>query len=109
MTAIDLPLMEKIADFFHQWQVTEFSLFGSVLRNDFRSDSDIDVMVEFHPEAHPTFSTLDQMEAELKTIFHRDIDLITRQGIVASRNYLRRQEILSSAQVIYATRSSISA
>ncbi|MDV3003006.1 MAG: hypothetical protein N5P05_004661 (plasmid) [Chroococcopsis gigantea SAG 12.99] len=106
--AINLPL-EKIAEFCHQWQVTEFALFGSVLRDDFRPDSDIDVMVQFHPEAHPTFSTLDQMEAELKTIFERDVDLITRQGIETSRNYLRRHEILSSAQVIYATGSSIPA
>ena len=104
--AIDLPT-EKIADFCQRWQVTEFALFGSVLRDDFRPDSDIDIMVQFHPEAHPTFSSLDQMEAELKTMFHRDIDLITRQGIETSRNYLRRHEILSSAQVIYATGSSI--
>jgi len=95
--------MEKIAQFCDRWQVTEFALFGSVLREDFRPDSDIDVMVEFHPEAHPTFSTLDQMEAELKSIFDRDVDLITRQGIATSRNYLRRNQILSSAQVIYAT------
>ncbi|MEL7083152.1 MAG: nucleotidyltransferase family protein [Cyanobacteria bacterium J06597_1] len=100
---------EEITAFCHKWQVTEFSLFGSVLRDDFRPDSDIDVMVQFHPEANPTFSTLDKMEAELKTIFHRDIDLITRQGIETSRNYLRRNEILSSAQVIYATGSSIPA
>jgi uncharacterized protein len=106
MTAIDLP-MEQIATFCDRWQITEFALFGSVLRDDFRPDSDIDIMVQFHPDAHPTFSTLDQMEAELKTIFQRDIDLITRQGIETSRNYLRRQEILSSAQVIYATRSAI--
>lgn len=108
ITAIELPT-EKIAQFCRKWQVTEFALFGSVLRDEFRPDSDIDVMVQFHPDAHPTFSTLDQMEAELKTIFHRDIDLITRQGIETSRNYLRRQEILSSAQVIYATGSSIPA
>ena len=49
------------------------------------------------------------MEAELKTIFKKEVDLITRQGIETSRNYLRRQEILSSVQVIYATRCSISA
>jgi len=66
-------------------------------------------MVQFHPEAHPTFSSLDQMEVELKTIFCREIDLITRQGIETSRNNLRRHEILSSAQVIYATGSSIPA
>jgi uncharacterized protein len=108
ITAIDLP-MEKIAEFCHLWQVTEFALFGSVLRTDFRPDSDIDVMVQFHPDAHPTFSTLDQMEAELKAILHRNIDLITRQGIESSRNYIRRHAILSSAQIIYATGSSISA
>jgi uncharacterized protein len=108
IAAIDLP-MEKIAEFCDRWQVTEFTLFGSVLRDDFRPDSDIDVMVQFHSEAHPTFSSLDQMEAELKTMFQRDIDLITHQGIETSRNYLRRHEILSSAQVIYATGYSISA
>jgi uncharacterized protein len=108
ITAIKLP-MENIAEFCHKWQVTEFALFGSVLREDFRPNSDIDVMVQFHPNAHPTFLTLEQMEEELKTIFRRDVDLITRQGIESSRNYLRRHDILSSAQVIYATGSSISA
>ncbi|MGB3492093.1 MAG: nucleotidyltransferase family protein [Elainellaceae cyanobacterium] len=105
---IELP-MEQIAAFCHTWQVTELALFGSVLRDDFHPDSDIDVMVQFHPDAHPRFSTLDQMEAELKTLFQREVDLVTRQGIESSRNYLRRHEILSSAQVIYATGSSISA
>lgn len=52
--------MEKIAEFCDRWQVTEFALFGSVLREDFRPDSDIDVMVEFYPEAYPTFSTLSE-------------------------------------------------
>ena len=108
MAAIELPI-EKIAEFCHRWQVAEFALFGSVLRDDFRPDSDIDVMVQFHSDAHPTFRTLDQMEAALKTIFHREVDLITRQGLETSRNYLRRHEIFSSAQVIYATGSSISA
>lgn len=108
ITAIEIP-MEKVAEFCHKWQITEFALFGSVLRDDFRPDSDIDVMVQFHPHAHPTFRILDQMEAELKTIFHREIDLITRQGIETSLNYLRRHEILSSAKVIYATGSAISA
>ncbi len=101
--------MEKITQFCDRWNVTEFALFGSVLRADFRPDSDIDIMVQFHPDAHPTFSTLDQMETELTIVFSRKIDLITRQGLETSRNYLRRHEILSTAQVIYATRSSIPA
>ena len=50
--AIDLPT-EKIADFCQRWQVTEFALFGSVLRDDFRPDSDIDIMVQFHPVRSP--------------------------------------------------------
>jgi len=105
---IELP-MEKIVEFCDRWQVTEFALFGSVLRDDFRPDSDIDVMVQFHSEAHPTLFDLADMEDELKTLFQRDVDLVTRKGIETSRNYLRRKAILSSAQVIYGTRSSISA
>jgi hypothetical protein len=58
--AIELP-MHQIAEFCQKWQVTEFALFGSVLRDDFRPDSDIDVMVQFHPDAHPTFLDLTYM------------------------------------------------
>ncbi len=88
LTKISVP-SEKIEGFCQRWHITELAFFGSVLRDDFRHDSDIDVMVEFHPEAHPTCSTLDQMETELKTIFARDIYLITRQGITTSRKHLR--------------------
>ena len=101
--------MEKIAEFCHKWQVTELALFGSILRYDFKAESDIDVMVQFHPEAHPTLFDLAEMEDELKILFQRDVDLVTRKGIENSRNYLRRQAILSSAQVIYGTGSAISA
>jgi uncharacterized protein len=108
ITAIDLP-MDAIAEFCARWQVVEFALFGSVLRSDFRSDSDIDVIVQFHSDAHPTLFDLSYMEDELRILFQRDVDLVTRKGIETSRNYLRRKAILSSAQVIYGTRSSISA
>ncbi|OKH17628.1 nucleotidyltransferase family protein [[Limnothrix rosea] IAM M-220] len=105
--AIAIP-SEIISEFCQQWRVVELSLFGSVLRDDFHADSDIDVMVQFHPDARPKFTTLDEMQAELQGIFQRKIDLVTRSGIEASRNYLRRQEILSSAKVIYAKRSPVS-
>jgi predicted nucleotidyltransferase len=103
---IELPV-DAIADFCQRWQVVELSLFGSALRDDFRPDSDIDVMVQFHADARIRFSQLDAMELELQKILHRDVDLVTRQGIESSRNYLRRHEILSSAQVIYAAGSSM--
>jgi uncharacterized protein len=106
--AIELP-MEKIAEFCERWHINELALFGSVLRADFRPDSDVDVMVVFDPKAHPSLFDLTYMEDELKVIFQRDVDLVTRKGIETSRNYLRRQAILSSTQVIYGTRSAISA
>lgn len=99
--SIQLPV-EEIKDFCQRWQITEFALFGSVLRDDFRPDSDIDVLVTFAPESHHTLFDLVHMENELKEIFQREVDLVSRRGIEQSRNYLRRHEILSSAQVIYA-------
>ena len=96
-----LPL-DQIRTFCERWQITEFALFGSVLRDDFRPDSDVDVLVTFSPEAHHTLFDLVQMENELKVIFQREVDLVSRRGIERSLNYLRRNEILSSAQVIYA-------
>lgn len=93
--------MEQIQEFCDHWLITEFALFGSVLRDDFHSDSDIDVLVTFTPESHHTLFDLVHIENGLKDIFGRDVDLISRRGIERSLNYLRRNEILSSAQVIY--------
>ena len=100
--------MKQIEDFCARWKVSEFALFGSILREDFRCDSDVDVMVQFHPDSHPTLFDLVQMEDELQQIFNRDVDLVTRKGITNSRNYLRRQAILNSAQIIYESRSPVS-
>ncbi len=100
---IDLP-MELIKEFCHRWEIQEFALFGSVLRDDFTEDSDIDILVSFNSNSHPTLFDLVKMENELKIIFNREIDLVSKRGIENSRNYLRRQEILHSYQVIYAQR-----
>ncbi len=93
---------EQIQQFCQRWQVTELALFGSVLRDDFRPDSDIDILVSFATEAHPTLFDLVRMENELKQIFQREVGLVSRRGIEQSRNALRRNAILSSAQSIYA-------
>ena len=100
---IDIP-SAALADFCRRWQITELALFGSVLREDFRPDSDVDVLVSFAPEARWTLLDLVQMEDELKGIFGRDVDLVSRRGIEASPNYIRRKAILSSAEVIHAAR-----
>ncbi|MBD1845038.1 nucleotidyltransferase family protein [Cyanobacteria bacterium FACHB-63] len=94
---------EKIIQFCQRWKITEFALFGSVLRDDFRpNESDIDVLVSFDQEAHWTLFDLVEMEEEIQKIFDRKVDLISRRGIERSRNYLRRKAILDSAKVIYA-------
>lgn len=98
---IDLP-QEKIAVFCQRWQIDELFLFGSVLRDDFRPDSDVDMLVHFSSEAKPTLFDLVRMEEELGRIVGRKVDLVSRRGIEMSRNYLRRKAILDSAEVLYA-------
>lgn len=99
-TAIALP-MEEIAQFCDRWQVTEFALFGSVLRDDFREDSDIDVLISFSETAKRGLTETLQMRDELEAMFDRKVDLIVKSAIERSENWLRRQNILESAQTIY--------
>ena len=97
---IDLPA-EALAAFCERWQVTKLALFGSVLRDDFGSDSDIDVLAGFDEAARHTLFDMDRMEEELRDIFGRDVDLVSWRGIETSRNYLRRKAILGSAELVY--------
>jgi len=108
VTNINLP-MPQIRAFCQNWQIVEFALFGSVLRNDFRSDSDIDCLVVFAPESQNSLLDLVTMEWQLEDIFHRKVDLVSKQAVIDSPNWIRRKAILNTAQVIYATRSSLSA
>jgi len=94
--------MGKIEEFCRRRHITEFALFGSVLREDFKPDSDIDVLVTFAPDSKLSFLDLDRMEAELSEILGRKVDLVSKRGIEASANYVRREAILSSAEVLYA-------
>lgn len=95
---------EKIIQFCQRWKITEFALFGSVLRDDFRPESsDLDVLVSFAPDAHWTLFDWVDMEEDIEQIFQRRVDLVSRRGIERSQNHLRRQAILNSAKVIYAT------
>jgi len=91
----------KIAEFCKRWNISELAIFGSALRADFRPDSDVDVLVSFTPEAKVTLFDMVNMQDELKQIFGRDVDLISKRGVENSRNYLRRKAILESAQVIH--------
>jgi hypothetical protein len=89
---------DRLRDFCRKWKVTEFSLFGSAVRPDeFRPDSDVDVLVRFSDDARVSLYDISHMEEELREIFGRDVDLAERIGVEQSRNRYRRESILSSA------------
>jgi predicted nucleotidyltransferase len=99
-TISNIPLPhELIAEFCRKWRVTELSLFGSVLRDDFGPESDVDVLVSFQPDAPWSLYDWVQMMDELKEIFGREVDLVEREAI---RNPIRRRTILGSREVVYA-------
>lgn len=95
---IDIP-RERIDSFCQQWRVAELALFGSVLREDFRSDSDVDVLVSFEPEAPWSLFDLVVMIDELEAIFGRKVDLVEKDAV---RNPFLKRSIARDMEVIYA-------
>ena len=93
---------DKIVAFCQKWSITELAIFGSGTTLDFNDASDVDLLVTFSPKAHITLFDMVHMQDELEEIFKRDVDLVSRRGIENSRNYLRRDAILSTLEVIYA-------
>lgn len=91
----------KIGDFCRRWNITELALFGSALREDFRPDSDVDVLVSFRPEAGHTVFDLVRMQEELTSILGRRVDLVERAAVERSENYIRRKHILESLRPIH--------
>ena len=94
---------QALAAFCGKWQIAQLALFGSILRDDFRPDSDVDVLVAFQPAARHTLFDLVHMQTELAALMGREVDLVEKSAIERSRNPLRRSEILGSAKVIYAS------
>jgi predicted nucleotidyltransferase len=95
---INIPI-EQVREFCRKYGVAEFALFGSVLRDDFGPESDIDVMLTFAPGHGFTFENTPEIQAELEAIFGRRVDVIEKGRI---RNPFRRHSILSSYRVIHA-------
>ncbi|MBF0109455.1 MAG: nucleotidyltransferase domain-containing protein [Magnetococcales bacterium] len=93
--------MSSIRAFCERWKITEFSLFGSVLRKEFSGSSDVDILVSFADDTHWTLFDFADMRDELKGMFGREVDLVSRRGIESSRNFHRRQAILESAERVY--------
>jgi uncharacterized protein len=93
---------DRITAFCQKWRITELALFGSVLREDFRSDSDVDVLVTFSPDSDWGVDHLLDMKEELETLFGRAVDLVEKRLVEESRNYIRRKHILSHMEAVYA-------
>jgi uncharacterized protein len=93
---------DQIEAFCAKWESVELALIGSVLRDDFRDDSDVDVLVTFAPNAQRSLFDHVDMQEELEGILGRRIDLVSRKAVEGSRNYIRREAILGSSEVIYA-------
>ncbi len=91
-----------LGEFCRKWMIREFALFGSVLRDDFHPDSDIDVLVSFQREAEWDLFDVVDMQNELETMFGRKVDLLDRETVEQGRNPFRRRGILSNTRVVYA-------
>lgn len=99
MTAARVPIpQEQLSEFCRRNGVRSLALFGSVLRADFRPDSDVDILVEFDPAVRIGFMALGRMQRELEAIFHRPVDLVPREGLKPRI----RSRVLDSSEIVYA-------
>jgi predicted nucleotidyltransferase len=92
---------DRLRDFCQMWKITDFALFGSVVRpEEFGPDSDVDVLARFAADAPWTLFDWVHMESELAEIFGRDVDLVERETVEKSDNRFRKRSILNSAVLL---------
>ena len=104
MATLTFPLpTDAIRQFCRRWKIRELALFGSVLRTNFRPDSDVDVLATFTDDADWGLLAHMQMQQELATVLQRPVDLISKHALAQSANWVRREAILNIAQVIVST------
>jgi predicted nucleotidyltransferase len=99
--AIDFD-RDAIEAFCRKWRIKEFALFGSILTDEFRPDSDVDVLITFEspkPDLGPWGGAWETMREELQALFGRRVDLVEKRLV---RNPFRRHHILTTRRVIYA-------
>jgi len=89
---------EALARFCRRYQVRELALFGSMLRQDYHPDSDVDLLVSFQPAARVTFLTLARLQRELEALLGRQVDLVPKDGLKP----IIRDHVLATARVLYA-------
>ncbi|MDJ1185165.1 nucleotidyltransferase family protein [Roseofilum casamattae] len=99
---------EEIVAFCQRWQLVEFALFGSILRDDFRSTgdnpSDVDVLFTYGANARKSLLLLVEMKYELEDLCDRNVDLVSKTALLQDHNHIRQGNILGSSRTIYGTR-----
>jgi hypothetical protein len=102
MTArIALPPPDAFAAFCRKWRIVELALFGSALREDFRPDSDVDVLVRFAEDVRYGMFDFVHLQEELTALVGRPVDAVDWRAVERSENYLRREHILKHREVLY--------
>ena len=94
--------MDRLAEHCRANRIARLAVFGSALRADFGPESDIDLLVDFERGRTPSLFDMVDMQQEFSDLFGRKVDLIERPAVEHSRNYIRRVEILETAETIYA-------
>lgn len=100
---------KKLQEFCQTAKISELCLFGSILRDDFNPDSDIDILVTFNPDVSLSLLQFVDLEYQLQDLLKRPVDLIEKTTVEKDFNWIRRQEILNNYQVIYESKSVLSA
>lgn len=101
MSLPNILKLKDIALFCKRWKIREFAVFGSVLRDDFKPESDVDVLVTFSQTAEWGLFDHVQMRNELESLLGRKVDLVTRRALEQTQNQILRERILNSAKVIF--------
>lgn len=84
-----------------KWKVKQLSFFGSVIREDLNSKSDIDILIEFQPDAIITLSKFERIRMDFERFFNRKVDLVSKRAVINSRNVVRKNAVLSNFRVVY--------
>jgi predicted nucleotidyltransferase len=98
---IEIPT-DTLAEICRKWKIKELALFGSVLRDDFGPESDMDVLVEFDADAPWSSFDVTRLWRELQELFGRPISFVERPALLKHHNSWLRHEILSTAHRVYA-------
>lgn len=93
---------EQLEEVCKRFSIKELALFGSVLRDDFNKDSDIDLLYVFEDDVEYSLFDIVRIKEELQNLFNRPVDFVSRKAIERSRNIYKRKSILNNTKVIYA-------